>query len=149
MRDFEIKVLNKLIDKYEKSNLSKGGTKINKSIRLTTKDEVLSSYTGVDSYKYTDDNDAVLKKIEQFGFIKTEYNEDTFKSLTLLVENIDLIYDYLKRDKPSDELMRIKDVLNKYSFDNFVNDFTEYVYNYIEKKYDYPNRILPTLKILI
>ena len=138
MNNFEIKLLNKLIDKYEKSKLSKGGTKNNKSIRLTTKDEVLSSYTVVDSYKYTDDNDAILKKLEKLGFISTEYYEDTFKSLTLIVENVDSIYDYLNRCKPSDELIKIEDVLNKYKFDNFVNDFIVYIYEYIEKKYDYP-----------
>lgn len=138
MNNFEIKLLNKLIDKYEKSKLSKGGTKNNKSIRLTTKDEVLSSYTVVDSYKYTDDNDVILKKLEKLGFISTEYYEDTFKSLTLIVENVDSIYDYLNRCKPSDELMKIEDVLNKYKFDNFVNDFIVYIYEYIEKKYDYP-----------
>ena len=138
MENFEFKVLNKLIDKYEKSKLSKGGTKNNRSIKLTTKDDVLSSYTIADSYKYTDDNDAVLKKLEEFGFISTEYNEDTFKSLTLLVENVDLIYDYLKRPKPLDELMKIKEILSNYSFDNFVNDFIGYVYEYIENKYEYP-----------
>lgn len=138
MGNFEFEVLNKLIDKYEKSKLSKGGTKNNRSIKLTTKDDVLSSYTVVDSYKYTDDNDAILKKLEEFGFILTEYNVDTFKSLTLLVENVDLIYDYLKRPKPLDELIKIKEILNNYSFDNFVNDFIGYVYEYIENKYDYP-----------
>ena len=112
MENFEFKVLNKLIDKYEKSKLSKGGTKNNRSIKLTTKDEVLSSYTVADSYKYIDDNDAVLKKLEEFGFISTEYNEDTFKSLTLLVENVDLIYDYLNRPKPLDEITKIKEILS-------------------------------------
>ena len=36
MENFEFKVLNNLIDKYEKSKLSKGGSKNNRSIKLTT-----------------------------------------------------------------------------------------------------------------
>ena len=135
---FEKNLLNKLLDKYEKSKLSKGGTSINRSIRLTTKDEVLSSYTGFDSYKYVDLNDAVIRNLEKQGFITAVFENDTFKSLTLNVFNVDSLYDYLNRKKPSDELKQIKETLNKYQFDNFLDMFIEYVNDYINDKYDYP-----------
>lgn len=135
---FEKNLLNKLLDKYEKSKLSKGGTSINRSIRLTTKDEVLSSYTGFDSYKYVDLNDAVIRNLEKQGFITAVFENDTFKSLTLNVLNVDSLYDYLNRKKPSDELKQIKETLNKYQFDNFLDMFIEYVNDYINDKYDYP-----------
>ena len=76
----EKNILNKLLDKYEKSKLSRGGTSINRSIRLTTKDEVLSSYIGFDSYKHVDLNDAVIHKLEKQGFITAVFENDTFKS---------------------------------------------------------------------
>ena len=135
---FEKNLLNKLLDKYEKSKLSKGGTSINRSIRLTTKDEVLSSYTGFDSYKHVDLNDAVIRNLEKQGFITAVFENDTFKSLTLNVLNVDSLYDYLNRKKPSDELKQIKETLNKYQFDNFLDMFIEYVNDYINDKYDYP-----------
>ena len=138
MNTFEKNLLNKLLDKYESSKLSKGGTAVSRSIKLTPKDDVLSSYTASDSYKYADENDAIIKKLESNGFIKAEWNYDTFKSLTLNIANVDSIYDYLNRDKPSDELNRIKEVLSQYEFDGFINDFIDYVSDYIKTKYDYP-----------
>ena len=138
IKNFEENILNKLLDKYEKSKLSKGGTAINRSIKLTTKDDVLSSYTSFDSYKYSDDNDAVIRKLESQGFIKAEFNNDTFKSLTLNLNNVDDVYDSLKRSKPSEELAKIRMVLSKYYFDNFIGLFLEYVETYLNEKYDYP-----------
>ena len=138
MNTFEKILLNKLLDKYESSKLSKGGTAVSRSIKLTPKDDVLSSYSASDSYKYADENDAIIKRLEAKGFIKAEWNYDTFKSLTLNIANVDSIYDYLNRDKPSDELNRIKEVLSQYEFDGFINDFIDYVSDYIKTKYDYP-----------
>ena len=138
MNTFEKNLLNKLLDKYESSKLSKGGTAVSRSIKLTPKDDVLSSYTTSDSYKYADENDAIIKRLESKGFIKAEWNYDTFKSLTLNIANVDSLYDYLNRDKPSDELNRIKEVLSQYEFDGFINDFIDYVSDYIKTKYDYP-----------
>lgn len=138
MNVFEKNLLNKLLDRYESSKLSKGGTIVSRSIKLTTKDDVLSSYTANDSYKYADENDAIIKRLESRGFIKAEWYYDTFKSLVLVVENVDSLYDYLNRDKPANELNRIREVLSKYKFDGFVGDFIDYVDEYIDVKYDYP-----------
>lgn len=138
MNSFEKNLLNKLLDKYESSKLSKGGTTVSRRIKLTTKDDVLSSYIASDSYKYADENDSVIKKLESYGFVRAEWNYDTFKSLTLNIDNVDSIYNYINREKPSDELDRIKEILLKYKFDGFVNDFINYVYDYINSKYDYP-----------
>ncbi len=138
IKNFEKNILNKLLDKYEKSKLSKGGTAVNRSIKLTTNDDVLSSYTSFDSYKHSDDNDAVIKKLESQGFIIAEFNNDTFKSLVLNVNNVDYIYDYLKRNKPSDELDKIRKVIAKYHYDNFMDMFLEYISSYMDEKYEYP-----------
>lgn len=138
MNAFEKNLLNKLLDKFESSKLSKGGTAVSRSVKLTTKDEVLNSYIGSDSYKYADENDAVIKKLAELGFIKAEWNFDSFKSLTLVIDNIDSIYAYLNRAKPSDELGRIKEMLSSYCFDNFLDEFIDYVNSYINTKYDYP-----------
>ena len=138
IKNFEKNLLTKLLDKYEKSKLSKGGPSKNRSIKLTTKDDVLSTYTSFDSYKYTDDNDAIIRKLERQGFIKAEFNNDSFKSLTLNLDNVDEIYNYLGRKKPSEELNSIKKVLSKFSFENFLGLFINDINHYIDEKYDYP-----------
>ena len=137
-KDLENNILNKLLDKYEKSKLSKGGTAINRSIKLNTKDDVLKSYTSFDSYKYSDDNDAVIRKLESQGFIIAEFDNETFKSLTLNISNINSIYEYLNRNKPSDELNKIRKIINQYNYNNFMDMFLEYVSSYIDEKYDFP-----------
>lgn len=137
-KDLENNILNKLLDKYEKSKLSKEGTAINRSIKLNTKDDVLKSYTSFDSYKYSDDNDAVIRKLESQGFIIAEFDNETFKSLTLNISNINSIYEYLNRNKPSDELNKIRKIINQYNYNNFMDMFLEYVSSYIDEKYDFP-----------
>ena len=146
--NFEKNILNKLLDKFEKSKLSKGGMAVNRSIKLTTKDDVLSSYTSFDSYKYSDYNDAVIKKLESLEFIVAEFNNDTFKSLKLNVNKVNDIYDYLKRNKPSDELDKIRKVISMYHYDNFMDMFLEYITSYIDEKYEYPKSYFSDAKQL-
>ena len=138
MSDFEIKLLSKLLDKYEGSKLSKGGTKVNRKITLTTKDEVLSSYNGLDSYKYTDNNNASIEKLASLGFIEAEFQGDVFKSLTLNVDSADAIYKYLHRPSPAEENAKVLKVLSKYHFDNFIGGFISDIQKSIEEKYAYP-----------
>ena len=138
MKDLDKRILNKLIDKYENSKLSKGGTLINKSIKLSTKDEIFSPYNSFDSYKYADAYDAVIKQLEKQNYIKAFFEGETFKSLILNLDNVESVYEFLGREKPADELNSIRKVLNNYSFGNFVDSFKEYVNDYIDNKYDYP-----------
>lgn len=138
MRNFEIDLLNKLLDKYEKSKLSKCGTVVKRTITLTTRDDVLNSYNGFDSYKYSDENDAIIKKLEKLGFITAVFDNDSFKSLSLNLTQIEDLYSYIGRDKPTDELDKINNILEKYHFDNFMDSFIEYVKDYIKEKYEYP-----------
>ncbi len=148
MNSFEKNVLNELLDAYERSKLSREGTKIRRNIRLTTRNDCLKSYTLIDSYRYVDDNDAVLRKLEGMHFIKTEYENDSFKSLTLNLEMVDSIYLYLGRKKPSEELDKIKEVISLYHFDNFMEDFLSYVRETMDKKFDYPKKYFSDAKEL-
>lgn len=138
MSDFETKLLNKLLDKYENSKLSKGGTQVNRRINLTTKDEVLSSYNGYDSYKYADKNNASIEKLEELGFVQAEFKGDVFKSLTLNVDSVDAIYKYLRRVSPAEENAKVIGVLSKYHFANFIAAFASDIQRSIEEKYTYP-----------
>jgi hypothetical protein len=138
MTQFEKNLINKLLDKYENSKLSKGGTINNRKIKLTTKDDVLNSYNGYDSFKYANDNDLIIRKLEELGYIFAYFENDSFKSLELNVKKIDELYEYIGRDKPSEELSKVKEVLPNYKFNNFLDNFLDYITTYIEEKYDYP-----------
>ena len=138
MTQFEKNLINKLLDKYENSKLSKGGTINNRKIKLTTKDDILNSYNGYDSFKYANDNDLIIRKLEELGYIFAYFENDSFKSLELNVEKIDELYEYIGRDKPSEELSKVKEVLSNYKFNNFLDNFLDYIKTFIEEKYDYP-----------
>ena len=138
MTQFEKNLINKLLDKYENSKLSKGGTINNRKIKLTTKDDVLRSYNGYDSFKYANDNDLIIRKLEESGYIFAYFENDSFKSLELNIKKIDELYEYIGRDKPSEELSKVKEVLSNYKFNNFLDNFLVYIKTFIEEKYDYP-----------
>ncbi len=148
MSDFETKLLNKLLDKYENSKLSRGGTQVNRKITLTTKDDVLSSYNGYDSYKYTDKNNASIERLEKFGFIQAEFEGDVFKSLTLNIDSVNEVYKYLHRPSPAEENAKVLEVLSKYRFNNFVADFISDIRQSIEEKYTYPKSFFNDAKQL-
>lgn len=135
MDTFGKDLLNRLLDKYENTKRSKG----NRSrIRITTKDKVFEKYIGIDSYKYVDCYNDTMLELCSNHFIDIECEYETIKAVTLNVENVNMVYEYLGRDNPDDELSKISDILNKYSFDNFVDDFINFVKNYIYNKLDYP-----------
>lgn len=148
MDTFERDLVNKLLDKYESSKLSKGGTKVSRNITLTPKDKVLSSYNSIDAHKYITNNDYVIKNLTRKGFIDSKYNNETFISLTLNIDNIESLYKYIGRENPKVELEKIKLVLGSYKFSNFIAEFINYVYKYIESNYDYPHAYFSDAKQL-
>ena len=84
MKDFGKTILNRLLDKYENSVLSKGGSERKLSISLSLKDKELATYCAVDSYDYRSRNDSVLAEYEKNGFIVVKKDKFCdFESLTL------------------------------------------------------------------
>lgn len=69
MNNFSFDLLNRLIKDFYNSKLSKGGSTRNLKIKLTIKDAELSTYTGRDSFKYIESNDAELASLEKKGYI--------------------------------------------------------------------------------
>lgn len=135
MSDFGKKILNRLLDKYENSVISKKGSNRNLKIALTLKDKELNTYICNDSYNYRDENDAILAFYEEKGFItlnKDKYGY--FESLLLNFNNVDLIYNFLGRDNPIDEITRAKKILGEQKKDGIVGDFCDYCCKYIDEK---------------
>lgn len=140
MENLEKEILKALLDKYQNSKLSKEGTKINRVIKLTEKDKSLSSFFGVESHSYLDRNNLIIDKLKKKSFITPYYNEyGRFEYLTLNIEKVDEIYTYLGINNPKDEVSKVKEVISKYHFDNFINDFINYINSFIDKNYKYPS----------
>lgn len=140
-------LLNGLLDKYEHSVLSKGKSS-NRKIKFTTSDKLFDSYVGPDSYKYADEYNDIVLELKNLKFIDVEYEFETIKAVYLKIDNVDAIYDYLGRDNPKNELGRVKKVLSKYKFNNFVDDFINYVVDYINLKQEYPKHYFQDAKQL-
>lgn len=140
MNDFANKLLNELLNKYEKSKLSRGGTKVLKTIKVSVNDDIFDKYSGFYSYKYADDIDSILKTLVGLGYIRTEYKNDSLQSVQLVLEKAQSVYEYLNRDNPLNDLEQVEEVLDRYRFDNFMNDFIDYVKIFMQEKYRIPKQ---------
>lgn len=139
MSDFGKKILNRLLDKYENSVISKKGSNRNLKIALTLKDKELNTYICNDSYNYRDENDAVLAQYQLKGFIFVEKDEyGDFKSLFLNTEKVGDIYNFLKRDNPAEELFKIRQLLDEEQSTGVIKEFVSYCNNWISEKFSFP-----------
>ncbi len=139
MSTFGKNILNRLLDKYENSVLSKKGSQKNIKISLGLNDKELETYVCRDSYNYRDRNDAILSQYSQWGFIKIEKDRyDYFKSLELNVENVNEVYKFLKRSNPADDLNKVCQILNAESKDGIIGNFVSFCNEWIMKKYAMP-----------
>ena len=102
-------VLNKLLDKYERSKLSKGGTKNNQKIRITSSDDLLSKYWSADSYLYRDKIILELNLLRDENLVNLEYKEELLQSVVLNIPNVSSAFSYLNRDSPNDKNQEIKE----------------------------------------
>ena len=139
MLDFGKKILNRLLDKYENSVISKKGSNRNLKIALTLKDKELNTYICKDSYNYRDENDAVLAQYQQKGFIFVETDRyGDFKSLSLKIEKVGDIYDFLGRDDPAEELHKIRQVLDGEKTEGIIGEFVAFCNHWILEKCSFP-----------
>lgn len=153
MSDLESKIINKLLTKYESSCLSKEGSLRNLKIKIDINDSLFKDLRGIDSYKYKDSYDLVLKKLENNNFINTYYSKDFyFEYLTLNIDNVDSLYNYANLTNPIYENESVINYLNSLELDGYLNDFKNYIIKHIETKYRIPKNYfdcLDELKTLI
>lgn len=150
MSDFGKKILNRLLDKYENSVISKKGSNRNIKITLNLKDKELSTYVCKDSYNYRDANDAILALYQQKGFIFVEKDQyGDFKSLSLNIAKIDSVYDFLRRKNPAEELCKICNVLDGEKSQGVIGNFVSYCNKWISQKYSFPKLYFDSCEQLV
>lgn len=139
MNSYSLDILNSLINKYEHSKLSKEGVKVNKKIKLTTKDKVLANYNIVDSFKYRSEIEFSLNELKNKDYINIIYNRGILDSVILNLAKLNDIYKEVNRESPiiiKEECLKI---LNDYnSSNNIINNFIDYSKDYIINKYILP-----------
>ena len=92
-------ILNKLIDKYERSAQSYDLNAKKRAISLLVeKHTIFKKYWVADHYLYREEIEREVKSIEREGYIVAIYKNDLLKTLTLQVDRVDDIYLYLKRE---------------------------------------------------
>ena len=150
MSDFGKKILNRLLDKYENSVISKKGSNRNIKITLNLKDKELSTYVCKDSYNYRDANDAILALYQQKGIIFVEKDQyGDFKSLSLNIAKIDSVYDFLRRKNPAEELYKICNVLDGEKSQGVIGNFVSYCNKWISQKYSFPKLYFDSCEQLV
>lgn len=146
-------ILKYLIDKYEKSILSREGSSRDIKIKIDTNNDLFKSYHTRDSFKYRSENDKEIKELEDLNFVEAYFdNFGDFLYLTLNVDNVDKIYTYLKTKNKAVETKEIINYLNNYTPTSFMALFKNYILDYINKKYTFPKTYfssLEDLKILV
>ncbi len=124
MNDFQFGILNALIDKYEKSVLSTVGSKRNVTIKLTSRDEILSKYDSMDSYLYFEMYNQDIKGLDSLGYIIAHFDRcDVFEYLELNRNRIDDIYSVLHRKNPRNESHLFLSFLENYECNGFLKEF--------------------------
>ncbi len=139
MNDFERKIIDKLLIKYQNSKLSKEGSERNIKIKIDNHDPIMKTYQTRDSYKYKDSNDETIKTLTSKGFIESFFSRDgEFQYLTLNIENVDVLYEYVGSVNPKIENEKIVEYLIGIQLDDFLYKFKKFVLNQIETKYTFP-----------
>lgn len=149
MNDFETKIIDKLLIKYQNSKLSKEGSNRNLKIKIDVYDPLMKTYHARDSYRYKDANDEIIKSLTDKGFIESKFNNDgDFQYLILNIKNVDFLYEYIGSFNPKKENDKIVEYLINTQLDGFLNNFKNYILNQIENKYSFPKTYFNNLEEL-
>lgn len=139
MNSYSLDILNSLINKYEHSKLSKEGVKVNKKIKLTTKDKILANYNIVDSFKYRSEIEFSLNELKNKDYINIIYNRGILDSIILNLAKLNDIYKEVNKESPIKIKEECLKILNDYnSSNNIINNFIDHSKDYIINKYILP-----------
>lgn len=119
------KILNSLIDKYEKSKIFNGTNKVNRSITVQPERLFLKYSDSAEYEVFLNVNQEILS-LETKGFVSvSRKNNDYVSLITLNTEAISAVYTFLARKPRFDEQQQLLDVLGQY--ENLDPVLTKYV----------------------
>ena len=118
MTKYEKQILNVLLDKYENSKSFIGTNQVNQSFTCKV-DQLFPKYKDDSEYDlFCAVNDSIDLLVAE-GFLTTKkLKNGVVQSVTLIVEAIGKVYEYLGRTPKSDTISTLKRLLNFYKDDN-------------------------------
>lgn len=138
-------ILNKLLDKYEKSKSYVSNT----NRKITIKLEEIREYNIEDYTIKTIWHDTVkeLKSENLIDFSWVKFNENNLlDKIWLVKENVDNAYKKINRTNPKHSYLKVQEQLNKTEFtQTWLKEFSEDMQNYMTEKQK-ENKTLPVLK---
>ena len=128
MTKYEKQILNVLLDKYEGSKSFIGTNQVNQSFTCKVA-QMFPKYKDDSEYElFCAINEAVDTLVVQ-GFVTAKKMKNgVVQSITLIVEAIEKVYEYLGRTPKSDTVSDLKRLLNLYKDDNII------LYNYCNRQ---------------
>ena len=103
MKNYKILILNKLIDSYENSVLYKGESKRDNKIYFKFTEKNIKDYFNELDYELKEEIDIACNQMESEKFIKiykkSGLNNHLIDKVELNLDNLDNIYNFLKRKK--------------------------------------------------
>lgn len=113
---YEEYILKKLLDKYNKSILSKRESSRNIKISMPFDSKNMRDYVSSDSYLYIDAINEAIDNLVNKNFISVEKDKyyNYIEKVTLNIENLKNIYKYLNLDSFEDEMSKINSVISEY-----------------------------------
>ncbi|AUD63403.1 hypothetical protein BK010_07285 [Tenericutes bacterium MO-XQ] len=113
MKKFDVLFLTKLVDKYERSVLSKSGSDRKVQIIIKSSDPILKNYWSEDSYLYRDQIHLSLDKLSKLNLVNVSYDfNNELETVALNIEKINETYRFLKRINLKEEEKEIADFLS-------------------------------------
>ncbi len=114
-KQYDKMIIEKLLNKYEKSKISKEGSGRKLSISFLFDEKNMPDYVNEYSYQYEYDIENAVNTLSEKGFIEIEYDYDKrIKKVKLVLDKIEDCYEWLNKKSVQKDREEIKSILEKY-----------------------------------
>lgn len=134
MKQYDKIILNELLDKYERSILSKKGSTRDIKVYIKSNHEILEDYWADDSYLYKNIIESHLENLVKSNYIHLRYSKNhEIDYIDLNIESVKTIYKYLSRENlESKRLETIRFIKSYQTSSIIINDFKKLLLNKLE-----------------
>lgn len=138
MTEFQAKIIQALLKKYENSRQSRDGGVVQRPIKLTRKQSPLDLYLAPDAIQHRDQYDRDIKTLEGMGLILVTEKDGQVTAVTLDLGEVDQLYGLCHEKNPKDVCAEAQAVLASFSGEGFVSSYMSYVKEYMDTHFRIP-----------
>jgi hypothetical protein len=119
MKNYEHLILNELLNKYEKSKLSKEGSTRNIKISIKANHKILKDYWSEESYLFKDQINMILDNLVKMEYVDIRFGDNKeLEFIDLNIKSVDKVYKHLKRINPKTNRTEAINFLRTFSTNN-------------------------------